>query len=169
MLKKADQDTRLHLLDEQLADATQTIVDILSRYIFETEVVSRRASQEMSPRELCQIMTEAQKETYGDGLDENYLHPYMWACKSHYYSTGSHFYNFPYAFGMLFGYGVYACYQREGAAYEEKYKTLLSSSGIMKIYDVAMSAGIDLHDPEFWRSSMAGIVEKIDEFEEIIK
>ncbi len=47
-------------------------------------------------------MIKAQINSYGDGLDENYLHPYMWACKPHYYYADENFYNFPYAFGLLF-------------------------------------------------------------------
>ena len=111
MLEKADRDTRIALLEQQLSDAAQVIVDIMSRYLFESEVVARRADTTLSPRELCEIMLDAQKKTYGDGLDPECLHPYMWACKSHYYSTDVHFYNFPYAFGQLFAVGVYALYE----------------------------------------------------------
>ena len=31
----------------------------------------------------------------------------MWLCKGHYYSGSLSFYNFPYAFGLLFGLGVF--------------------------------------------------------------
>ena len=168
MLEKCDEGTRLQLLDQELTDAVQVIVDIMSRYLFETEVVSRRASQELTPKELCQIMTDAQNKTYGDGLDPAYLHPYMWACKSHYYSTGLHFYNFPYAFGMLFGRGVYALYQKNGPAFEETYKKLLSSTGLATVYDVARSVGIDLHDPAFWRASVESVMKDAELFQRMI-
>ena len=78
---------------------------ILSRVLFESEVIERRKDHTMLPDELKEIMLDAQKQTYGDGLDENVLHPDMWACKTHYYSASLHFYNFPYAFGLLFGLG----------------------------------------------------------------
>lgn len=39
-------------------------------------------------------MLNAQKEVYGDGLDKNYLHPYMWAWKPHYYDANYNYYNF---------------------------------------------------------------------------
>ena len=61
--------------------------------------------------ELKNIMLEAQKEAYGDGLDPEYLHPYMWINKSHYYSADLNFYNFPYAFGGLFARGLVVKYQ----------------------------------------------------------
>ena len=168
MLERCGEGERLQILDQELTDAVQVIVDIMSRYLFESEVVRRRAEGEMTPKELCQIMLDAQKKTYGDGLDPEYMHPYMWACKSHYYSTGLNFYNFPYAFGMLFGRGVYALYKQNGPAFEETYKKLLSSTGMATIYDVAKSVGIDLHDPAFWRASVESVMEDAERFESMI-
>ena len=39
----------------------------------------------VKPTDIIGGMTAAQKQSYGDGLDENCMHPYMWVCKSHYY------------------------------------------------------------------------------------
>ena len=39
-------------------------------------------------------MRNAQEKTYGDGLDPETYHPFMWACKPHYYSAGFSFYNY---------------------------------------------------------------------------
>ena len=166
MLENADVQTRIAMLDQQLSDAAQVIVDIMSRYLFESKVIERRKDSSLSPRELCQIMLDAQKETYGDGLDPDCLHPYMWACKSHYYSTGVHFYNFPYAFGQLFAIGVYALYARRGAAFLPDYEKLLRDAGSGDVREVAASVGIDVADVDFWRSSLAVFAEKLAELEE---
>jgi oligoendopeptidase F len=64
------------------------VVDITSRFLFEQRVFEKRQQRELSVDELNELMLEAQRETYGDGLDGAYLHPYMWAMKPHYYSTG---------------------------------------------------------------------------------
>ena len=168
MLEKADRDTRIALLEQQLADAAQVIVDIMSRFLFEKEVVERRADTTLSPRELCRIMLDAQKQTYGDGLDADCLHPYMWACKGHYYSTDVHFYNFPYAFGQLFAVGVYALYRERGAAFLPDYEKLLRSAGSGMVRDVAASVGIDVADVNFWRSSLKVFEEKLDELEGLV-
>ena len=109
-------------------------------------------------------LTDAQKKAYGYGLDPNYLHPYMWACKSHYYSGGLSFYNFPYAFGQLFGVGMFAQYRQEGAAFVPKYNKLLRSCGSMMVADVAGSVGIDVRSPDFWRASLKVYEEEIGEF-----
>ena len=167
-LETADERTRITLLDQQIGDAAQVVVDILSRYIFETEVVERRKDHALSPRELCGIMLDAQKQTYGDGLDPEYLHPYMWACKSHYYSTSVHFYNFPYAFGMLFGLGVFARYQEKGDAFLPEYDRLLNATGSGNIREVAASVGIDVADKAFWMKSIRTLEDKVDQLEKLV-
>ena len=95
------------------------------------------------------------------------MHPYMWVCKSHYY--GSTFYNFPYAFGGLFARGLYAKYQQEGASFVVKYKQLLHTTPIATAEDTAKVAGIDLTDPDFWRSALETVSESIDLFCKLVK
>ena len=164
VLDSAPQQERFTILEGLLSDANQTIVDIYSRYLFESAVIDQRKDRTLSAKELKALMLDAQEKTYGDGLDPDCRHPYMWACKSHYYIPGLAFYNFPYAFGQLFSAGVYAIYRREGASFVPRYNQLLRSCGSMKVYDVARSVGIDVRDPDFWRASLKGYTEKVDEF-----
>ena len=157
-----DKEEKLALIESQLQDATQIICDIYSRYRFEAAVFANRQEQFMDADTLCQMMRDAQKQSYGDGLDETTLHPYMWACKSHYY--GPTFYNFPYAFGGLFARGLYAKYQREGADFVPKYKKLLRATTVATAEDTAKVADIDLTDKAFWRSALQTIADQIDLF-----
>ncbi len=164
VLKNATEDEQFTLLEASLMESTQTCVDILSRYLFETEVIDTRADHAMTVDELKDCMLRAQEATYGDGLDKDVRHPYMWACKSHYYSSGYNFYNFPYAFGELFGKGVFAQYLKEGDAFVPKYCQLLRSCGSDTISGVAASVGIDVRNPDFWRASLEVIKGEIDRF-----
>lgn len=164
VLKDAKPEEQLSLLEGSLMETNQTIVDIYSRYLFETEVIDTRADHAMSVEELKAAMLRAQEASYGDGLDPDVRHPYMWACKSHYYSSGYNFYNFPYAFGELFGKGVFAQYLQKGAAFVPDYCRLLRSCGSGTIAQVAASVGIDVHDPDFWRSSLEVVKGNIDRF-----
>ena len=157
-----DDEERLALIESQLQDATQVICDIYSRYRFETMVFEKRSSEFMGAQALCELMTEAQKRSYGDGLDQDVMHPYMWVCKSHYY--GPTFYNFPYAFGALFARGLYAQFERDGAAFVPKYKRLLYTTAVATAEDTAKVAGIDLTDKEFWRSALQMLSDEIDLF-----
>ena len=160
--KAADKNEMLYLVESQLQDLTQVICDIYSRYRFETKVFENREEQFMDAKALCGYMTQAQKEAYGDGLDHDCLHPYMWVCKSHYY--GPTFYNFPYAFGALFARGLYAQYEKEGAAFIPKYRRLLHTTTVATAEDTAKVAGIDLTDREFWRDALKTVAEQIDLF-----
>ena len=156
----ANRDEQIALIESQLQDATQIICDIYSRYRFETMVFENREKRFMNADTFCQFMLEAQKQSYGDGLDHNVLHPYMWVCKQHYY--GPTFYNFPYAFGGLFARGLYAQYEKEGAAFVPKYKKLLHTTPVATVEDTAKVAGIDLTDKAFWRGALQTIADKID-------
>lgn len=155
---------KLAILESELMDACQIICDIYSRYLFETAVFENRSTAFMPAERLCQMMLDAQKKAYGTGLDQTVLHPYMWLCKSHYYSGSVSFYNFPYAFGGLFARGLYARYQQEGAAFVPKYKQLLHATTVMDAEDAAKLAGIDLTDRRFWEESLQSIAADIDEF-----
>ena len=165
--KAADRDEQIALIESQLQDATQIICDIYSRYRFETMVFANREEMFMNADTLCDFMLEAQKQSYGDGLDHNCLHPFMWVCKSHYY--GPTFYNFPYAFGGLFARGLYAQYEKEGAAFVPKYKKLLHTTTVATAEDVAKVADIDLTDKNFWRSALQMIADQIDLFCQLVE
>lgn len=158
-LDKAPEEAQVAILENQLADASQVIVDIYSRFIFESEIVKRREASELSADEFCELMLDAQRQTYADGLDADHLHPYMWLLKPHYYLESYNFYNFPYAFGLLFGLGVYATYLREGDAFIPRYKELLRSTGEGKAADLAARFGIDIRSRDFWDASL-GILNK---------
>ena len=163
-----DRDTKLALIESQLMDATQVIVDIYSRYLFEASVFAARPTEFLSAERICQLMLDAQRQAYGDGLDENTLHPYMWLCKGHYYSGGLSFYNYPYAFGALFARGIYAKYLEEGKPFVETYKKMLRATGTSTVEDAALVCGIDLTDVNFWRSGLESMKEQIDEFCELV-
>jgi len=156
----------LAILECSLVSAAQVIVDIHSRFLFEREVFERRREAELSADDLCDLMRRCQLETYGDGLDEAHLHPYMWAWKPHYYSPGLSFYNFPYAFGQLFGLGLYAEYERRGPAFVSDYEALLRATGTGSAADLASRFGIDLRQPSFWRGSMAVIAKQVERYAE---
>ena len=167
LLKTATPEEELTLLDSCLTEQTQTMVDIYSRFLFEQKVVAAQADHALDVDELKETMLWAQEQSYGDGLDPEYRHPYMWACKSHYYSTGVHFYNFPYAFGGLFARGLYARYEKEGEAFVPVYCDLLSRFGSDTIANVTASVGIDVTTPGFWREAVESVLVQVRRFVEL--
>ncbi len=153
-LDQASRDDRIAILELFLQGATQVIVDILSRYQFESAVFEQRARSELRPQELCELMRQAQIDTYGDGLDHSALHPYMWAAKPHYYRSSLSFYNFPYAFGQLFGLGLYSDYTRDVRGFPARYRSLLEMTGRATATEVTRAAGFDIEDEAFWQSGI---------------
>ena len=163
-IAKAEGEEKIQLIESQIQDCTQIIVDIYSRFLFEDEVIRRRNDTFLFPKDLEEIMLNAQKSAFGDALDPDYMHPWMWCCKSHYYRAGLSYYNFPYAFGGLFSRGLYAKYLEEGEEFLPKYRALLKATTVDTVEHVAGIAGIDLTNPAFWRTSLQMIADKIDEF-----
>ncbi len=164
-LTRADAAEQLEILEAALQGSCQVVVDITSRFLFEQRVFEGRQQRELSVDELNALMLQAQRETYGDGLDEQLLHPYMWAMKPHYYSTGRSFYNFPYMFGLLFGLGLYARYQQDAEQFKASYDDLLSSTGLADAATLAARFGIDTRTPDFWRSSLDVVRGQVAQFE----
>ncbi len=163
-LKNASEDEAFTLLENSIQGDAQVIVDIYSRFLFESELFEKRKTASLSVDELKTIMVDAQKKSYGDGLDKDVLHPYMWACKPHYYYADYNFYNFPYAFGLLFAKGLYAEYMKSGTSFIEKYDRLLKETGKKSIADVTAMMNIDIRSPEFWRSSLKLVEQDIEKF-----
>ncbi|MEK6256746.1 MAG: M3 family oligoendopeptidase, partial [Chloroflexota bacterium] len=163
----ASPEEELAILETSLIGDSQVVVDIYSRYLFETEVFERRAEAELSADDFNDIMKRAQMATYGDGLDENFLQQYMWTWKPHYYSVGTSFYNYPYTFGLLFATGLYAIYQERGDAFVPDYVDLLASTGEANAADLAARFGIDIRTTKFWEDSLGVIGKRIDRYVEL--
>ena len=161
-LARLDGAQRLAQLDVDLVGTNQVIVDIHSRFLFETEVFARRARRTLSAAELCEMMTAAQAEAYGDGLDQTTAHPYMWLLKPHYY--GSHFYNWPYTYGLLFGLGLFAKYQDDPDRFRAGYDDLLSRAGMDTAEELGTAFGLDVTDEAFWTASLDVVRGRIDDY-----
>lgn len=166
-VKEASKEEAFAILEAEISDCNQVIVDIYSRFLFESEVFEKRKESSLSVEEISNAMLNAQKEAYGDGLDNNYLHKYMWTWKPHYYYATANFYNFPYAFGNLFAKGLYAEYLKRGDSFCKEYEELLAVTGKNMVADVTKIMNIDVHDVNFWRNSLKLIEEDIEKFIEL--
>ena len=162
--KAANNEEKLALLENDLREKAQCVVDIYSRYLFETAVFEQSQEKFLMAPDLKEIMLDCQKKAYGDGLNPEYMHPYMWVCKSHYYSSGMSFYNFPYTFGNLFAQGLYNLYCEQGDEFIEKYKEMLRLTPVHTIEEDGAMLGIDLTQKDFWATSLKSIADEIEWF-----
>jgi len=167
-LQGADRQEQITIVEASLQGSCQVVVDITSRFLFEQNVFEKRRQRELSAAEFKELMLDGQRQTYGDGLDPDTYHGYMWAMKPHYYSTGRSFYNYPYMFGLLFGLGLYARYQQDAEGFKDGYDDLLASTGMHDAAELADRFGIDIRSPDFWRSSLDVVRTDIDRFEALI-
>lgn len=159
---------QVRILEASLVDGTQVVVDITSRFLFEQELFERRADRNLSAEEMCGLMVESQIETYGEALNRDALHPYMWAVKPHYYSGGRSFYNYPYMFGLLFGLGLYARYKADPQDFRDGYDDLLANTGMGDAASLANGFGIDVRSKEFWAGSLEVIAGDVERFETLL-
>lgn len=174
MAKKMIEDTidpleKLTIVEQSLQEDTQCIVDILSRFIFEDKVLNCSIEESINAKMMCEFMLDAQDATYGEGLDKEYRHPYMWLVKGHYYSADLNYYNFPYAFGLLYGKGLYKQYLKDKDSFVKKYDEMLRATALYSIEDVAKIMDIDITKKEFWIESLKFIEEDIDLFYQLLK
>ncbi|GAC1522839.1 MAG: M3 family oligoendopeptidase [Chloroflexota bacterium] len=165
-LREAAAQERMAIIESSLQDTCQVVVDITSRYLFECGVFERRQQRELSVDELNALMLDAQRQTYGDSIDQDLLHPYMWAVKGHYY--GPLFYNYPYMFGLLFGLGLYAQYLQDPDGFRDRYDELLAATGTADAASLASRFGIDIRGKEFWTGSLDVIRGQVGQFERLV-
>ena len=163
VLKKADKDEQLGLIEAYVQGACQVCVDILSRFYFERSAFEARREGEVTPDDFSRMMLQAQEDTYGDALGTK--HEYMWAVKGHYYNEGFSFYNYPYAFGQLFALGLFAS-KDSVKDFPKHYREVLSMTGRFEAKDVAAAAGCDIEDKEFWKKGISVIAEYAEKLKE---
>lgn len=164
-LAKVSGAERLALLDVDIQGANQVVVDIRSRFLFETELFARRQRRSLGVDELNELMGASQLEAYGDGLDQTTAHPYMWLLKPHYYFA--HFYNWPYTYGLLFGLGLYARYREDPERFRSGYDDLLSRAGMDDAETLGQSFGLDVTDVGFWTASLDVLRARMSEYERL--
>ena len=159
---------RLQILDGMLGDAVAFLMNIHARFLFEDEFHKRRQSGELTADQLNQMMENAQRQAYLNGLADDGWNPRFWVSKLHFYITSVPFYNFPYTFGYLLSLGVYAIGKESGDDFPLKYRQLLLATGCQDAEDAVLSTmGFDLRKPEFWQKSLTIVADRVRQFVEL--
>lgn len=159
LLKTLPRDEALVILERSISDVAYYIVDFYGRYLFENELFERRKLGSLPVNELNELMSNCMRKAYGDSIESETVHPYMWMNKVGYFMAGNEYLNFPYFFGVLFSKGLYAEYIKRGEAFVKQYDKFLSYSSKNNIMDVSKIMDIDVHSIDFWRNSLK-LIEK---------
>lgn len=165
-LQRASDDfERRAILDHMLSDAVAFCMNLHTRFVFEDRFHRLRAEGEVSPSKLCELMLEAQKECYCNGLADGEYNPRFWVSKLHFYITYVPFYNFPYTFGYLLSLGLYGLAKQEAKDFPQQYREFLRGTGRMTAEDAVRTAfGDDLTKPAFWQRSMDEVEARVGRF-----
>lgn len=160
---------QLSILDGMLGDAVAFLMNIHARFIFEDRFHRERPNGELTAARFSELMLEAQKEAYLNGLAEDGWNSSFWISKLHFYISGLPFYNFPYTFGYLLSLGVYSMARDSGSDFPEQYKRLLIATGCMSAEESVRSTfGYDLSGPDFWNRSLGIIAGRVERFVELV-
>jgi oligoendopeptidase F len=158
---------KIALLEDKIQRSVALLMNIHARFLFETRFYEERKSGMVSSERLNELMLQAQKDAYGNGLDE--YHPLFWGSKLHFFITGVPFYNFPYTFGYLFSLGIYSKALEEGKGYEEKYIALLKDTACMTVEELAQKhLNVDLTERDFWEDAVKLCVKDVEDFLELV-
>lgn len=146
---------RRRLVDMDSSRLVAYLLDLPSRYAFETRFYEERRQGEVSVKRLGELMAETQREVFGESLVEDGLDPWAWCSKLHYYIHGIFLYNYPYTFGFLLSLAIYNRFRQEGASFLSHYEQFLAQSGSDSCEAVVRNClGEDIEQVEFWAAAV---------------
>jgi oligoendopeptidase F len=154
------------ILDGWLQSVSLLVFGTHARFILERAVFEHRRERELAPTELYELMTAAWQEVAGDALDPETIAGFDWM-RSHFFIDDLAYYNFPYAFGVLFATGLLAVRDADPARFYERFDDLLANPGMGEATELATRFGIDLRDPSFWRTSLDNYRDEVMRYEQL--
>ena len=157
---------RLGRLDEWLQSFTLSTFGILPAFEFERQLFATRAQRELSAPEMEALMAAAWREVADDAIEPDTVWSDSWTM-SHFIGDTVWYYNFPYAFGMLFALGLLADRDANPDGFLDRFDSLLADSGMREARELAADFGIDLAAPAFWRAAFDAFRDDVDRFEEL--
>ena len=166
--RAASPEQELAVAWEDASAAVAFLLNIPTRFEFETRFHDARAERPLRPDELREMMSEAWRTWHGDALSEP--DPLFWASKQHFSFSAMPFYNFPYLFGFMFSLGVYGRRTEDTqATFFDRYRTLLLDTGRMTAEELAAAhLDADLSAPDFWRRAIAALAPRIERLERLV-
>ena len=155
----------LAILGGVLLSVDANVFGAITSFAFERELFGARRRRELTSDELGELTVASLRDLFGDAVDLGTLPRRFWAALPHPFLPERWYYNFPYAFGMLFGLGLHARYEADPEAFRPGFDDLLSRTAMAEAGELARLVGIDLRSPAFWRGSLDTVRADIDRFE----
>jgi oligoendopeptidase F len=165
LLDEADSaESRLSLLAENIEGSIATVFRQVAMNRFEDLAHSARREQgELSVERIGELWHQSQDELLGDAVEITDGYRSWWSYVPHFIGTPGYVY--AYAYGQLLALSVYGRYLEEGESFVPKYVEMLSAGGSRSPEELAAIAGLDLADPNFWRSGLRLVEDQLEQAE----
>jgi oligoendopeptidase F len=160
LAEEKDPLVRRDLLAEAVDDMYATVLRQAYFVIFEREA-HRMIGEGASLPELNQQYLAILQQQFGDSLDLSDDFQQEWTVIPHIYHTP--FYCYAYSFGQLLALSLYQQYKEVGPAFTPKLLKILAYGGSASPDHILKEAGINMADPDFWRTGFKVIEGLIDE------
>lgn len=159
LAEEKDPHVRRDLLADAVDDAYATVLRQAYFVLFERDahrlVVEGKTMDELNQHYLGQL-----QQQFGDAVEVSEDFQAEWICIPHIYHTP--FYCYAYSFGQLLALSLYQQYKEQGQSFAPKLLKILSYGGAASPNHILSEAGIDMADPNFWRSGFKVIEGMID-------
>ncbi len=164
MLEKAKTKAeRKTLLAGKVEDMINTVVRQIAFYDFECKLHAARRGGELTPEDINDLWMSVQAESLGPVFEFMDGYETFWAYIPHF--VHSPFYVYAYAFGDGLVNALYAVYEENPDAFQDKYFDMLKAGGSKHHKDLLAPFGLDASDPAFWNKGLSMIEGFIDELE----
>lgn len=155
-----DPTVRRDLLADAVDDMYATVLRQAYFVLFERDahrlIAEGKTMDELNQHYLAQL-----KQQFGDAIEVSEDFQQEWICIPHIYHTP--FYCYAYSFGQLLALSLYQQYKEQGQSLVPKLVKILAYGGAASPNHILTEAGIDMADPNFWRSGFRVIESMIDE------
>lgn len=160
---------RKALLCLVLDEAGMTAFQVTARVWFEKALyASIEEGEYLEYKTICSHWTKSRDRIFGDAVRWFPEMEAEWTMKPHYYMANYRFYNYPYVYAQMFVYALYQKYLEEGKAFVPKLVKILSAGGSISSLEIGGIVGLNVADPEFWKSGLKVFERFIGDLEKII-
>lgn len=168
LARETNDAARKRLIASKIEDMLNTVVRQIAFYNFETRLHDARKDGELSVDAISTHWMETQKASFGDAIRFHESYRFYWTYISHFYHTP--FYVYAYAFGDCLVNSLYAVYEDEKAAgnqksFEARYMELLKAGGSLRHKELLAPFNLDISQPDFWQKGLDHIARMIDMLE----
>lgn len=160
LAEEKDPGVRRDLLADAVDDAYATVLRQAYFVLFERDAHRLVAEGKMMD-ELNQHYLGQLQQQFGDSVEVSEDFQAEWICIPHIFHTP--FYCYAYSFGQLLALSLYQQYKEQGQRFASKLLKILSYGGAASPNHILSEAGINMADPDFWRSGFKVIEGMIDE------